>query len=91
MTSPYQELIQRFGVTITSRDIKRLTPSLSNWPKLNELLILGVTAEDLKKLILVEMNGKRRRPIISRLCARLKKQELKQLRLLIDDCLRHGR
>lgn len=85
--TPYQELTQRFGVTVSTRDLNRLKPSLSNWPKLNELLVLGVTNTDLKKLILVELNSKKRVAILDRLCARLKKQELRQLRELISECL----
>lgn len=88
MYTPYQELIERLGVTVTKRDLNRLGPSLSNWPKLNELLILGVSNADLKKLILVELNGKKRLSILDRLCARLKKQELRNLRDLIKECLK---
>lgn len=88
MTTPYQELTQRFGVSLTIKDVKRLLPHLSNWPKLSNVLMLGLPNEDLKKMVLIELNGKQRREILSRLCARLKKQELKQLRELVFACLR---
>lgn len=85
MTTPYQELLQRFGVTITKRDLQRKVPS---WSRLNEMFILGLSDQELKKLILVELNGKKRREILSRLCARLKTQELKQLRELVFECIK---
>lgn len=88
MLSPHQELIQRLGVTVSSKDYRRLSPHISNWPKLNELFILGVPTEDLKKMLVIEISGKKRKEIVTRLCARIKSQELRQLRNLANLCLR---
>lgn len=84
MTTPYQELLQRLGVTLTKKDLKRKLPS---WARLNELLLLKPTTAELKKMILIELNTSRRREILSRLCARLKKEELRQLRTLVFACI----
>lgn len=89
MTSPYQELLQRLGVTVTNADIKRLKPHLSGWVHLNELLVADFfTAEDIKKLLVIEINDRGRRQILDKLCARLCTKQLELLRDLVAACLK---
>jgi hypothetical protein len=64
-------------MTITKHDRKRLTPHLSHWKHLNEILILnGVSNEDLKKLAIIEATtGKHRKVILGKLVGRLMARE----------------
>lgn len=88
MANQYQELLIQLNVTVTDRDYRRLHPHLANWPHLNEMLLLGITNLDLRKLIVIEMNDKQRPQILDKLCARLKTQELDTLRELVAACIR---
>lgn len=89
MTSPYQELLQRLGVTVTNADIKRLKSHLSGWVHLNELLVADFfTTEDIKKLIVIELNDRARRQILDKLCARLSTKQLEHLRDLVAACIK---
>lgn len=91
MSTPYQELLKRLSVTVTNKDSARLSPHLANWRVLNELLLLKVPTDDLKKLIILELNDKCRVQILDRLTARLSTQELENLRELITAIVAHGR
>lgn len=86
-STPYQQLLAELKITLTERDTKRLSPYLTGWPKLNELLLLGVSSDDLRKLIALEASNRKRPQIIQRLTARLQKADTARLRKLIDRCL----
>lgn len=89
--SPIQELSHTLKTTVGSDDLKRLKPHLGGWNHLNEILLLNqMSAEDIKKLILIEITNKEREQILSKLTARLKSLELKQLREHIRICLKRN-
>jgi len=54
-------------VVITDKDVERLRIHLCNWQRLHEILLLGVNAEDLRRLVILELAGHDRETIISRL------------------------
>ncbi len=57
-------------VVVSDKDHERLSPHLSNWPRLNNLLLLGVNEPDLQRLILIELQDKRRSQILGKLLAK---------------------
>ena len=66
-------------VTITDKDVERLRVHLCNWQRLHEILLLGVNAEDLRRLVILELAGHDRETIISRLLGRLAKVERREI------------
>ena len=73
MTSPL------FPVTLTSKDTQRLSPYLTGWPRLAALLLKGVNVPDLQRLILLELEGAKRKPMLDRLMMRLLRLQRKAL------------
>lgn len=66
-------------VAITDKDVERLRIHLCNWQRLHEILLLGVNAEDLRRLVILELAGHDRGTIISRLLGRLAKVERREM------------
>lgn len=66
-------------VTISDKDVERLGIHLCNWNRLHEILLLGVNAEDLRRLVILELAGHNRRAIVSRLLGRLAKVQRQTL------------
>jgi hypothetical protein len=58
-------------VVLPGNDRERLAPHLSGWNKLNGLFLKGVSDPDLKRLVVLELMGRRREEIIRRLLMRL--------------------
>lgn len=54
-------------VSISYADQDRLGPHLSNWNRLNDIFLLGIGEKDLRKLTILELVGKRRKPVLNRL------------------------
>lgn len=71
-------------VQVSDRDAERLSPYLSGWVQLNKLFIAGIDEDDVKRLIVLEMMGNRRSPIIDRLVMRLGRLQRVRLRRLIE-------
>lgn len=67
-------------VVITDKDVERLRIHLCNWQRLHEILLLGVGAEDLRRLVILELAGHDRETIISRLLGRLAKVERREMK-----------
>lgn len=67
-------------VVITDKDVERLRIHLCNWQRLHEILLLGVNAEDLRRLVILELAGHDRESIISRLLGRLAKVERREMK-----------
>jgi hypothetical protein len=89
MTNPYDKLVNTLHTGLTAKDMTRLKPHLSGWVRLNEILMLGtLSAEDLRKLILIEITERKRRQILRKLVSRLKSTERQHLLSLIDNCLK---
>lgn len=59
------------GIKVTKKDENRLWPLMSNWVVLAQNITLIDDEEDLKKMILIEINRKYRLDIIQRLKSRL--------------------
>jgi hypothetical protein len=60
-------------VSIDTKDFQRLSPHLSGWVRLHEILLLDVNEPDLMRLVLIELMGRKRKQIIQRLLGRLAK------------------
>lgn len=71
MKIPRRHQIFALPVVISDKDAERLSSHLSGWNHLHELLILGVNERDLERLVILELGGKRRLGLISRLLSRL--------------------
>jgi hypothetical protein len=52
-----------------------LQDSMTGWNRLNELFLLGVSEDDLKRMVILELMGPKRASIINRLLGRLTKLE----------------
>ena len=72
-------------VVITDKDVERLRIHLCNWQRLHEILLLGVGAEDLRRLVILELAGHDRETIISRLLGRLAKVERREMKKRIAE------
>jgi hypothetical protein len=72
-------------VVITDKDVERLRIHLCNWQRLHEILLLGVNAEDLRRLVILELAGHDRETIISRLLGRLAKVERREMKKRIAE------
>ena len=74
------ELENKLRVHVTARDRARLAPHLAGWNHLQEMLLLeDFTLEEIKMLIILEVEGSRRQIILDRLLARMKKMERQEL------------
>lgn len=76
-------------VAITDKDVERLRIHLCNWQRLHEILLLGVNAEDLRRLVILELAGHDRETIISRLLGRLAKVERREMKKRIAEARDH--
>ncbi len=62
------------SVEILDKDIERLSSCIGGWHRLHELFMLGGLNEpDLKRLVVMELMGKQRQPLLARLLGRLAK------------------
>ena len=68
-----------FDVRVSDEDAERLGIHLGCWGKLNSLFLKGVNDSDLKRLIMLELAGAKRRPILTRLQMRLCKHARREL------------
>ena len=59
------------GIKISKKDEERLWPLMTNWVVLAENITSVKDEEDVKKMILIEINGKYRLNIVHRLKSRL--------------------
>lgn len=82
MSKTPNTLAAYLGVTLTEADRNRFQPHLVSWMKLHELLLLQPPLEDLKKLVLMEAQGKGRPFLLEKLTARLKTVESAELRAI---------
>jgi len=72
-------------VTLSHRDQDRLGPHLSNWNRLNEILLLSPSETDLRKLVILELMGKQRKAIITRLLPAIQRAERKRIEFKIEE------
>ena len=87
--TPNQKLLSALGLeTVSKKDLLRLRGHLAGWSHLNEIFLLGgLTSDDLRKLIVIELVDKRRRDILRRLVTRLETQQAEELWNLVLQCL----
>lgn len=67
---------------VTQTDRKRLAPHLTGWNKLSPALA-GMSDEDIKKCVLMEATGSKRKLILERLLGRYNKNNRKRILLAI--------
>ena len=89
MSIPRRYQIFDREVVITDKDVERLRVHLCNWQQLHEILLLGVNAEDLRRLVILELAGHDRETIISRLLGRLAKVERREINRRIVETREH--
>lgn len=81
------KILAVLAVNVSPADRKRLLPHLSNWNRLNEILLLGtISTADMRKLIYLESQGKCRLPMLRKLVTRLKSYEAIALCELLRIC-----
>ena len=73
MRIPSRYQIFENEVELTDKDVQRLRVHLSNWGRLNEILLLGVNIPDLRRLVVLELMNNGRLFIITRLLGRIAK------------------
>jgi hypothetical protein len=68
---------QIFERVIAMSDVsaKALQDSMTGWNRINEVLLLGVREDDLRRMVILELMGPKRTSIINRLLGRLSKLE----------------
>lgn len=79
MKIPLRYQIFPSKVVIYDKDKERLSPHLSGWEHLHEMLLLGVNEKDLERLVVLELMGRRRLGILARLLSSLAKVRRKLL------------
>jgi hypothetical protein len=62
-------------VEILEKDAARLKVHLTGWNRLNEIFLVGLNEPDLRRMVVLELMGARRKAILSRLLGRLAKLE----------------
>jgi hypothetical protein len=75
-------------VVISDKDVERLSPHLSGWMSLHEIMLLGINESDLQRLVVLELLGKKRKDILQRLTARIASTRLAEMKRRIALCLR---
>lgn len=72
-------------VAISYADQTRLGPHLSNWNRLNDIFLLGIGEKDLRKLVILELMGKRRKPVLTRLVIAVLRAERGRIEQAIEE------
>jgi hypothetical protein len=75
MRVPSKYQIFEQPVVLTSKDAERLSYHLGNWTRLNEVMLLGINLPDLRRLVVLELMGLKRRSILSRVLGRIAKEQ----------------
>lgn len=75
MRIPSKYQIFEQPVALTSKDAERLSYHLGNWTRLNEVMLLGINLPDLRRLVVLELMGLKRRSILSRVLGRIAKEQ----------------
>lgn len=83
-----KQLEKYLGVALTNRDRKALAPILSGYNHMtNTFARVDVSIPNIKKLIVLEMEGRKRLYLVTKLVGRLKSKERRQLYNYIDQCV----
>ena len=73
---------QIFERVIAMGDVsaQALKETMTGWNRINEILLLGVSEDDLRRMVILELMGPKRTSIINRLLGRLSKFERARLK-----------
>jgi len=73
---------QIFERVIAMGDVsaQALQETMTGWNRINEILLLGVREDDLRRMVILELMGPKRTSIINRLLGRLSKFERARLK-----------
>ena len=74
-------------VGMCSKDEERLSFYLSNWVRLSNLFVKGVNVPDLRRLLVLELMGKKRRFILDRIIGRISTLQKAELHERVDHAL----
>jgi hypothetical protein len=88
--TPIHKVLATLAVTVSKKDLIRLRDHITNWNRLNEILLLGeqVSTDDLRRLIVLELAGKARKRILLALVSRLYSRQQKTLWKEILRCVK---
>jgi len=88
MKIPTKYQIFEDTVEILDKDVERLSSCIGGWNRLHELFMLGgVNEPDLKRLVVMELMGKQRKPLLARLLGRLAKLDRQRYTRRIDQVI----
>lgn len=87
MISPKLASLFERPIEVSHKDTERLSPYLSHWNRLHRVLA-HTNEPDLKRLILIELSGQRRKAIIDRLLMRLGRIQRRALEEKISRAVR---
>lgn len=79
MKIPDKYQVFRDPVEMTLADMDRLAPHLSNGNKLSNTLLLGISEEDLKRMVVIELMRNKRWLILKRLLPGIVRYERKRI------------
>ncbi len=71
MKIPLKYQVFEAPVEISSKDHERLSFYVGSWKRIHEMMLLGVNQSDLRRLVVLELMGRRRIYLIRRLLGRL--------------------
>ena len=73
---------QIFDRVIAMGDVsaQALQETMTGWNRIHEVLLLGVSEDDLRRMVILELMGPKRTSIINRLLGRLSKFERARLK-----------
>jgi len=75
-------------VSLSDKDQQRLGAYLSGWNRLVAQLIEGVNKYDCQRLVVMELMGKQREPVINKLLVKLSKMDRERIERRIELCLK---
>lgn len=79
------QIFDRF-IAIGDKDEERLRPYLSSWNRVIDCLLKGISPSDVQRLIIMEMMGAARKPILHKLLVRHGKNQRLLLQRKMELC-----
>jgi hypothetical protein len=88
MTIPKKFQLFDEPVELSDKDAERLSCYLSGWMSLHAFLLQGINDADIRRLVVIELMGMRRRSILDRLLSRLTTNSRKKVQTKLEAALR---
>jgi hypothetical protein len=88
MTIPKKFQLFSEHVELSDKDAERLGSYLSGWMSLHAFLLQGVNDADIRRLVVIELMGMRRRSILDRLLSRINTNSRKKVQIKLEAALR---